>query len=116
MKTLDFKTVSPLYEMERDGIKPFTERLYDYTDSRFRALSQWNERCNWAIRIENPDTGESFVRLIQSVDYLRWVDWHIASEANRNFWDRMQIFEKWRIIVFGESAAPEGLIEGGNEG
>jgi len=29
MKILDFKTVSPLFEMERDGIKPFTIRLQD---------------------------------------------------------------------------------------
>lgn len=107
LKILDFKTVSPLYEMERDGIKPFTVRLYDSKDKRFRALSQWVAGCNWAIRITNPATGESFIRKLKSVDYLRWVDWDIADQTDRPFWDRMQVFIPWRVIVFGEEVQPQ---------
>ena len=102
MKVIDFKSISPLFEMERDGIKPFTTRKVDYKDARFRALAQWDIGRSWAIRITNPAPGESFIRELKSVDYVRWVDWRIALQPNRPFWDRLQVFEGWKIIVLGE--------------
>ena len=72
MKIIDFKTVSPLFEMERDGIKPFTTRVYDGKDTRFRQLSHWSA-CSedWAIRITNPQTDEQFIRRVIFLKYLR---------------------------------------------
>jgi len=91
MKIIDFKTVSPLFEMERDGIKPFTVRLDDQKDSRFRALSQWEFSTSstnaWYCRITNPKTGESFTRMIDNID---WV-WDSTQNARTN----------WKIIYFG---------------
>jgi hypothetical protein len=64
--TLEFKTVSPLFEMERDGIKPFTTRLWDNNDSRFITLAtrryKFIGRRNITIKIVNPANGESFCR------------------------------------------------------
>lgn len=60
MKILDFKTVSPLFEMERDGSKPFTTRMVMPKEAKHRALSQWQPGYKWGIRITNPATGESF--------------------------------------------------------
>lgn len=62
--TLDFKTVEPFFSQERDGIKPFTERLVDPNDTRFHIIAQW---WRWidnphTIRITNPATGETFSR------------------------------------------------------
>ena len=92
--------------MERDGIKPFTTRKVDYKDARFRALAQWQPGWGWAIRITNPATGESFIRELKSVDYVRWVDWEIARQPDRTFFERLQVFEGWKIIVMGEIVAP----------
>lgn len=39
-KVLEFKTISPFYEQERDGIKPFTIRQWDTSDERFQALAE----------------------------------------------------------------------------
>jgi hypothetical protein len=93
-KILDFKTVSPLFEMERDGIKPFTTRLIDGKDARFRALSQWKPEYNWAIRITCPSTGASFIRRIETVSSILY--WYknegIQGLANYN----------WLIILMGE--------------
>jgi hypothetical protein len=102
MKILDFKSISPLFEMERDGIKPFNTRKVDYKDAHFRALAQWDPSRSWAIRITNPATGESFTREIKSVGYVYWVDWHIALQPNSFFTERLQVFEGWKIIVMGE--------------
>lgn len=72
---IDFKTVSPLYEMERDGIKPFTERLVDTKDTRFRVIARW---WRWlprgkplVIKITNPATGESFTRELIGKRYMQ---------------------------------------------
>ena len=89
LKVLSFKTVSPLFEMERDGAKPFTVRLFDYKDPRFRALSRipysdspaykygFSDRDLWAVKITNPVTGESFTRRLIRWAYLpinpKWV-------------------------------------------
>ena len=72
MKIIDFKTVSPLFEQERDGGKPFTIRKIDNKDPRFKALSQWSCERDWGLRITNAQTGESFIRKIKNVSYL----WH----------------------------------------
>ena len=93
MRILDFKSVSPLFEMERDGDKPFTTRKIDSKDKRFSALSQWQPHFQWAIRITNPATGESFVREIAVVSYL----WYY-SNSDSGF----RAFVDWRIIVMGE--------------
>lgn len=75
---VEFKTVSPLFEMERDGIKPFTTREYDYSDPRFQLIG--NDRRT-EIKITNPANGESFTRTIKRVSYvefthLNWINIH----------------------------------------
>lgn len=94
MKTLSFKSVSPFFEQERDGIKLFTIRRVDRKDPRFRALVQWYYKRKWWLEITNPDTGEAFGAPITNVAYLaRWVedDEHGAPE----------IIEDYMIIEFG---------------
>ncbi len=73
-KIIDFKTVSPLYEMECNGVKHFTERLLDYDNTRFRALAQWQPGYRWKIRITNPATTEHFTRNIINVSRLCVLD------------------------------------------
>lgn len=97
MKILDFKSVSPLFEMERDGDKPFEVRKIDLKDKRFRALSQWQPSYNWGIRITNPATGESFIREIIEVSFL-WYYSHSDSGFKAD--------ADWKIIVMGEIVAP----------
>lgn len=89
MKTLVFKTVSPLFQMERDGIKPFTVRRVDSEDPRFRALAQWQFGLDWAIQIVNPSTGESFTRRLLSEDYLFDID-------------GLLLQPEWKILYLGE--------------
>ena len=76
MKTLEFKTISPFFELCRDGEKPFDIRRYDSTDKRFRALSQvrFMYDSGWAIRFTNPATGESYSRSLIAWDYIRSKD------------------------------------------
>ena len=75
MITLPFKTVSPLFEMELSGTKPFTVRRIDYLDSRFailkRYMDQPDRKETIAITITNPATGETFTRRLRSLEYLR---------------------------------------------
>uniref|UniRef100_A0A6M3LPC5 Uncharacterized protein n=1 Tax=viral metagenome TaxID=1070528 RepID=A0A6M3LPC5_9ZZZZ len=68
---LDFKTVDPLFSQERDGIKPFTERLVDSKDSRFRIISKWEEGLPLSIRITNLATGENFTRKLIGKRFMR---------------------------------------------
>ena len=96
MKILDFKTVSPLFEMERDGVKPFTIRKIESTDRRFKSLAQWQPNWNWAVRITNPSTGENFIRAIVAVSFL-----HYFALRKEDFWERHARFTDWRIIVLG---------------
>jgi len=91
MKILEFKTVSPLFEMERDGVKSLTVRQVDPKDSRHRALSQWKPDKVWGIRIKNPTSQEAFTRRIIGVSYLGYhEDYHTE-------W-----LYGWRIIRMGE--------------
>ena len=66
MKTLEFKSISPFFEQERDGDKPFTCRKLDTEDDRFQDLVFYSSDIirpgDWAIKITNPTTGESFTR------------------------------------------------------
>jgi hypothetical protein len=97
MKILEFKTVSPLFEMERDGIKPFTTRRIEDKDKRHRALSHWQPEYKWGIRIVNLATQESFIREIIAVSYLYYFDLR-----QKDFRERNARFENWRIIILGE--------------
>ena len=71
-KILEFKTVSPFFEMCRDGEKPFDIRKIDNHDSRFRALFQvrYKENIQWAVKFTNPSTGESYMRWLDAWEYL----------------------------------------------
>lgn len=92
MKVLEFKTLSPLFEMERDGEKPFTFRKWDGKDERFRAISQFdNYRAVqfWVIRIVNPDSGEWFARRLLSWNYVRRGRWGL-------------VHPQWIILHLGE--------------
>ena len=97
MRILDYKTVSPLFEMERDGMKPFTIRHIEKGDKRQRAFSQWKPAWDWYVRITNPATGESFLRKIIAVSYLKYFDL-----SQEDVWQRQAAFYDWRIIVLGE--------------
>ena len=100
-KIIDFKTVSPLYEEEKDGQKWFTLRKRD-NGSRFRALHQWNCELTWYIRITNPDTGDFFIRRITNVSYLWVFDASGIVEAG------LSSREPWMIIEWGfEEASNE---------
>ena len=105
-KVIEFKTVSPLFEQERDDSKCLTFRQYDYKDPRFRALSQWRCELEWYIKITNPQTDESFVRRIYNFSYLRWFD--ISGHRDPSFYPH----DNWRVIEWYPSFAnlmPEGV-------
>lgn len=70
MKTLEFKSMSPLFELARDGKKRFDIRLYDGEDERFKQLAEWDPADEWAIRLVNSATGESHTRELLVVDDL----------------------------------------------
>lgn len=108
MKILDFKTVSPLFEMERDGIKPFTERLYDRNDKRFQTLANYSHRnySGCAIRITNPNTGESFIREIISTLFLRY-----PLMPDPNDTQGRLIIPEWLIIFLGQKLVIETEVE-----
>lgn len=72
-RVVEFKTVSPLFEMERDGIKPFTIRRVEKGDARFRSLSHASF-VDWLIKITNPATGEYFYRKLLGKNFLQGLD------------------------------------------
>lgn len=80
METIEFKTVSPLFEMERDGIKPFTTRQWDTSDKRFNTvLDLMDFRKEFKITFTNPITKETFTRIANVADWVpytshRWVN------------------------------------------
>jgi len=71
-KILEFKTISPFFEMCRDGGKPFDIRKVDSKDPRFRALFQirYKKNVQWAIKFTKPATGEYFTRWLYAWDYM----------------------------------------------
>jgi hypothetical protein len=87
---VEFKTIGPIFEKERDGLKPNTLRKIDLKDKRFGMLR--NGRIRF-IRIVNPGTKESFVREV--TDYTEWEGWAIISwrkESPRcRLWDEAHI-------------------------
>jgi hypothetical protein len=91
-KVIEFKTVSPLFEMERDDKKCLTFREYDYSDKRFKALAQWNSDLEWYIKIINPATSESFIRRIYNISYLQWFDF--SGHREPAFYPH----DNWRVI------------------
>jgi hypothetical protein len=83
-KIIEFKTVSPLFEMERDGIKPFTTRLIE-DDKRFRTLIiEQAFKRKLSIKITNPQTGESFTREVEDMYRIPhasgWINIHWSVE------------------------------------
>ncbi len=88
MKTLDFKTVSPLYEQEKEGFKPFTVRHMDYSDPRFKYLLKILQDQAMSedvhIRITNPGTGEKFTRQLMGFEIIEkspnWCILHLGKE------------------------------------
>lgn len=81
-RVIEYKTVSPLFEMERDGLKPFTIRHIERGDPRVRSLSHASF-VNWLIKITNPATGEYFYRkligksILQGLGQTQLSDWMI---------------------------------------
>ena len=71
---ITFKSVSPLFEMERNYQKPFTVRQVDLTDERFASLRMGHAQ---RITIQNPDTGEAFTRPITGWAYIINPQWAI---------------------------------------
>ena len=102
MKIIDFKTVSPLFELERDGEKPFTARLIDPQDKRFKALAQWQPESKWGLRITNSATGESFIRKLVSASLFYYLDF-----SETVFTRREKAFSNWRLLILGEKVKVE---------
>lgn len=99
-KVIEFKTVSPLFEMERDGVKPFTTRLVDRKDQRFRALSQWSPfyKTNWLIKIINPQTHKYFYRKLIGKQYVPGPLGSILGRA---------LAQHWLILYLGDKIGEE---------
>jgi len=75
-RVLEYKTVSPLFEMERDGVKLFTIRHIEKGDPRVRLLSRaplffHTPSVMWLLKITNPATGEYFYRKLIGKDILK---------------------------------------------
>ncbi len=96
MKVLNFKTISPFFEQERDGIKPFTIRQWDGADERFQKLAK---RYKYdVVKITNPNIGQSFTRVYKGFATL---------DISPKIMEYRKM--KWIIIYLGESVAkPEG--------
>lgn len=98
MEILDFKSISPFFELCRDGKKPFDVRLFDGKDARFRALAQFLfsglRPEGWAIRFRNPATGERFDRKLEYCDWLRHSPWPATQ--------REPVKPRWMIMYLGE--------------
>jgi hypothetical protein len=96
MEILDFKSLSPLYEQCRDGVKMFDFRLDDKSDSRFCSLRlppfYRANNPHWYIRFTNPATGESFIRRLRDWTFVRdphgfpyepkWIIMHLGEMAD----------------------------------
>ena len=76
-RILEFKSISPFFEQEKDGSKPFIVLQWHTKDSRFRALALWDLACrrkghkpDWLIKLTNPATGEYFYCRLEDVVYF----------------------------------------------
>lgn len=95
MKTLEFKCISPFFELTRDGKKPFDIRLVDYNDPRFRTLAQWGHWRQWAIKLTNPVTGESLCKRLIGKCYMPGRDYFSPS------------IENWIVLYLGDDVESE---------
>jgi hypothetical protein len=108
-RVIEFKSVSPLFEMERDGTKPFTTRLVDYQDPRFRALVQWRPDClydpgklPWYIKETNPATGEYFYR--ELIDVIEMPEPEFTAPEHNAAYKQLR---KWLILYLGKGIKEE---------
>ena len=73
MRVIDFKTVQPFFDQERDGRKPFTTRLVDWKDPRYiyllNLLQGQVQEKETSIRITNPKTHERFQRRLVGMQW-----------------------------------------------
>ena len=72
---LKFKTIEPYFSKEEDGYKCNTVREVELGDSRFDLLMEIIQADDYGgrkdkIEITNPETEESFVRVITDVTYF----------------------------------------------
>ena len=78
---VEFKTVSPLFEMERDGIKPFTTRKLDPMEERMFSVAAFLNGIPMRIQITNPINYEGFERKVSHVSVIphtrrQWLNIH----------------------------------------
>jgi len=71
IREVTFKSISPFYEWEKSGDKPFTFRKIDMGDRRFYDLGKFTATSRLTIKIINPANGESFERKVTGVEYLK---------------------------------------------
>ena len=76
MKVFKFKSISPYFEKEREGLKPNTVREVDLNDERFTSLIVWNELGYnpGDLQIEISDAEqvmEPFIRDIEDISIWR---------------------------------------------
>lgn len=91
-KVLEFKTITPFFELCRDGQKLFDIRMYDPKDSRFKALHPVRfikDLKGWVVRFTNPATGDTFCRILTGWDYM----------TDQNHWS---FKPNWIIIYLGD--------------
>jgi len=76
-RIIEFKSVSPLFEMEKAGEKPFTTRKIEAGDKRFLYLGALiSSRQPYSyIKITNIASGETFERRIKAVELLSKCPW-----------------------------------------
>ncbi len=74
VKVLDFESVSPAFEMERSGEKPFTVWKIDFEDDRYKTILDRLEhhtlRDDLIINTVNPATGDSFHRRLVGAEII----------------------------------------------
>lgn len=110
MMILPFETVSPLFEMEKSGEKPFTARRWDTWDCRFKALTKFRQDKTSgrlahsansfpAIKITNPQTGESFMRRLLDWDWVR----HPRIAKSQPQWAILYLGERLKEAKGGEA-------------
>lgn len=72
--TVEFKSSPEFFVKERDGLKPNTVRIIEYSDERFLRLDSGDVKF---IRVFNTETNECFDREI--TDYSEWKGFAIIS-------------------------------------
>ncbi len=76
---LEFKSVSPFFELCRDGIKNWDARLVDPDDERFYKLAIWKltdrDHLLW-VKFTNPLTKEHYTREVLDLEPIREMSYH----------------------------------------